>query len=139
MVGGVKRVHLVSGEDLLHLHELDQKLWTALSCPVNGLEIDAKTLSLIDTNGDEQIRVPEILEAVAWITTVLKNPDVLLHGEGNFELEYINTDTEEGKNLYASAKTILRNLGKAEANYLTITDTEDIDAIFLFAQRKIFL
>ena len=134
MVGGVKRVHLVSGDDLLHLHELDQKLWTALSCPVNGLEIDAKTLSLIDTNGDEQIRVPEILEAVAWITSVLKNPDILLQSASNFELDYINTDTAEGQNLHASAKTILRNLGKANTNYLTVTDTEDIDAIFSAAQ-----
>ena len=130
MVGGVKRVHLVSGEDLLHLHELDQKLWTALSCPVNGLEIDAKTLSLIDTNGDDQIRVPEILDAVTWITSVLKNPDLLLQNGSNFELDFINTETAEGQNLYASAKTILRNLGKPNTTYLTVADTNDIDAIF---------
>ena len=43
-VGGVKRVNLESGADLLNLANLDPKLWTALSCPVTGLEIDKKTL-----------------------------------------------------------------------------------------------
>ena len=63
-VGGVKRVNIESGADLLHLGELDQKLWTALSCPVSGLEIDTQTLALIDKDNDGQIRVPEILAAV---------------------------------------------------------------------------
>ena len=33
-VGGVTRVNIESGEDIAHLNELDQKLWTVLSCPV---------------------------------------------------------------------------------------------------------
>ena len=53
-VGGVKRVNLETGADLLALEQLDQKLWTALSCPVSGLEIDSKTLALIDSDGDGQ-------------------------------------------------------------------------------------
>jgi hypothetical protein len=39
-VGGVKRVNFDSGKDILALEQLDQKLWTALSCPTFGLEID---------------------------------------------------------------------------------------------------
>ena len=39
-VGGVTRVNIESGEDIAHLGELDQKLWTVLSCPVKGLEFD---------------------------------------------------------------------------------------------------
>ena len=30
-VGGVTRVNIESGEDIAHLDELDQKLWTVLS------------------------------------------------------------------------------------------------------------
>src|SRR5512138_3617043 len=77
-IGGVNRVNLVSGDDLKSLEQLDQKLWTALSCPVDGLEIDSRTLKLIDADGDQRIRVPEIIEAVKWITSVIKNPDDLL-------------------------------------------------------------
>ena len=36
-VGGVTRVRIQSGEDIRHLGELDKKMWTVLSCPVNGL------------------------------------------------------------------------------------------------------
>jgi len=76
-VGGVNRVNLLSGDDIKSLDQLDQKLWTALSCPVYGMEIDSKTLALIDSDGDNRIRVPEIIAAAKWITSLLKNPDDL--------------------------------------------------------------
>jgi hypothetical protein len=129
-VGGVKRVHLESGEDLKHLHELDQKLWTALSCPVDGLEIDERTLSLMDADGDGQIRVPEVLQAVNWMMHVLKNPDDLLLESDTLALDAINTTNEEGKHLFASAQTILRNLGKADSTAISANDTQDIHHIF---------
>ena len=40
-LGGVTRVNINTGEDIAHLAELDQKLWTVLSCPASGLEMDA--------------------------------------------------------------------------------------------------
>lgn len=51
-VGGLDQVKLDSGADLVALEQLDQKLWVALSCPTKGLEFDAKTLELIDTDKD---------------------------------------------------------------------------------------
>ena len=66
-VGGVKRVNFDSGRDILALEQLDQKLWTVLSCPTNGLEIDATTLELIDEDNDGHIKVTEILAAIKWI------------------------------------------------------------------------
>ena len=56
-LGGVTRVNIVSGEDIAHLGELDQKLWTVLSCPVKGLELEERTLNLIDSDNDGKIRV----------------------------------------------------------------------------------
>jgi hypothetical protein len=129
-VGGVKRVNLESGEDIKHLDQLDQKLWTALSCPVNGLEIDIKTLELIDKDHDGQIRVPEIIAASKWITTVLKNPDDILKQDAIFPLAAIDDSSDEGKSLLASAKVILRNLGKPDSTTLTVEETSDIEKIF---------
>jgi hypothetical protein len=129
-VGGVKRVNLESGDDLLHLEELDQKLWTALSCPVNDLEIDASTLKLMDKDGDEQIRVPEILEAVKWVCSVLNQPNDLLSASERMPLSAINTNTPEGKTLYSSAKIILKSLGKENIDFLTVEDTSDTQKIF---------
>ncbi len=129
-VGGVKRVNLESGNDLLHLEELDQKLWTALSCPVKGLEIDHKTLELIDTDKDQQIRVPEITAAVKWIISLLQNPNDLLKQEVALPLSAINTANPEGQKLLASAKTILKNLNKENATTISINETSNVSAIF---------
>ena len=129
-VGGVKRVNFESGKDIIALEHLDQKLWTALSCPVYGLEIDHKTLELIDQDKDGQIKVSEILTAIKWITSVINNNDDLLKQETQFPLSSINSNSEEGKVLLASAKTILKNLGKPDASTLSVEDTSDTVKIF---------
>lgn len=129
-VGGVNRVNLTSGKDLMFLDQLDQKLWTALSCPVSGLEIDSQTLKLIDENEDGRIRVPEVITAVKWITSVIKNPDDLLQESSEMPLAAINDATDEGKILLSSTKQILANLGKEEAETITISDTSDLTGIF---------
>lgn len=134
-IGGMNRVNLETGSDLRHLGELDQKLWTALSCPVSGLEIDPKTLALIDTDNDGKIRVPEILAAVNWITSVVKDANSLVHRNSSMSLNEINTETPLGKVLYASSKQLLANIGKPDANELTVEETSDTVTIF---QNTIF-
>lgn len=129
-VGGVNRVNLNSGMDLVSLENLDQKLWTALSCPVYGLEIDPKTLELIDTDHDDRIRVPEVIAAVNWITSIINNPDDIILQKKSFPLSAINDQTEEGKILLASAKQILVNLGKPTNTEITAEETSDVKAIF---------
>ena len=128
-VGGVPRVNIETGEDIAHLGELDQKMWTVLSCPTKGLEIDEKTLQQIDADGDGKIRVNEVVDAAEWITKALKNPDLLLQQSDTLSLNDINQDSEEGKNLYNSAKQILSNLG-LEKDSISIADTSDSIAIF---------
>ena len=76
-VGGLDQVVLETADDLRHLDQLDQQLWVALSCPVKGLEIDEKTLALVDTDHDGRIGVPEVLAAVRWATARLKDPSTL--------------------------------------------------------------
>jgi hypothetical protein len=129
-VGGVNRVNLESGKDIEALEHLDQKLWTALSCPVYGLEIDYKTLELIDEDKDGQIKVAEVLNAIKWISSVINNTDDLLKQASLFPLSAINTKTEEGKTLLSSAQIILKNLGKPDANGLSVEDTSDTVRIF---------
>lgn len=129
-VGGVKRVNLDKGEDLLHLHELDQKLWTVLSCPVNGLEIDTRSLQLMDLDGDGKLRVNDVLAAVAWATRLLRRPDDLLQQAEQLPLDAINTDDDLGKKLHASAKTILKSLGLREQSWVSTAETSDATRIF---------
>ena len=133
-VGGVKRVNIESGADLLSLDTLDQKLWTALSCSTIGLEIDAKTLELIDTDKDGRIRVPEILAAVKWATSLITNADDLLKEATELPLASINQQSEEGKRLYASAQAILKAIGKTEQATLSVEETTASTSIFASTQ-----
>ena len=132
-LGGVVRVNITSGEDIAHLGELDQKLWTVLACPVKDLEFDEKTLQLIDTDGDGRIRVAEIVAAAQWITSVVKDKDAILKGEGVLKLDGINTDCEAGAKLYGSAKQILSNLG-LDKDEITVEEASDSVAIFAKTQ-----
>jgi hypothetical protein len=122
--GGFDQVLLRKGEDLLHLHELDPKLWAALACPVKGLFFDEKTLRLIDVDKDGRVRVPEILAAVKWATTCVKNPDLLLQPGLDLPLAEINSESPEGAAILASAKTMLNFLGKPDASAITLPDVE---------------
>lgn len=128
-VGGTTRVKLQSGSDLCHLAELDEKMWTVLSCPTKGLHIDEKTLEYIDTTGDGKIHVNEVIASAQWLTSVVKNADDILKGNDAIALKQINTETEAGQKLYNSAVEILKNLGKS-TDTISITDTADSLAIF---------
>lgn len=88
-VGGSVRVKIQSGEDIRHLGELDQKMWTVLSCPTTGLEINEESLSLIDLDGDGKLRVKEVVQTADWLCSVLLNPDSLLEGKSEVALDNI--------------------------------------------------
>ena len=128
-LGGVARVGITSGEDIAHLGELDQKLWTVLSCPTKDLAIDERTLALIDTDGDGRVRVAEVVAAARWLTSVVKDKDAILKGDSVLKLDGINTECEAGQKLYNSAKQILSNLG-LEKDEITVDEAADSVAIF---------
>src|SRR5581483_10476503 len=132
--GGFDQVRLDTGSDLAALGELDQKLWTALACPARGLEFDARTLALIDTDNDGRIRAPEIIAATRWACASLKNPDDLVKSSDSLPLRAINDATAEGKQLLSCAQQILANLGKKNAEVLTLEDTSD--TVKIFAQTR---
>ncbi len=128
--GGLDQVLLTTSADLQALDQLDQKLWVALSCPVKGLEIDDKTLALIDSDGDARIRVPELLAAVKWASARLVDPAVLLQGADALPLAAIDATSAGGKILVSSARQILANLGKKDAASITVADAADTAKIF---------
>jgi hypothetical protein len=128
--GGFDQVRLDTGRDVARLAGLDQKLWVALACPTRGIEFDERTLDLIDTDRDGRIRAPEILAAAGWAVALLKDPEDLARGGGILDLAAIDDGTAEGSTLLASARTVLRMLGKPEATAITLHDTGDIERIY---------
>ena len=88
-VGGVTRVRIQSAEDLRHLGELDKKMWTVLSCPVNGLEISADSLSLMDTDGDGKLRLKEVVATSEYLCASLKDPKSLFEQKDTVSMDNI--------------------------------------------------
>lgn len=128
--GGFDQVRIDTADDLRNIEFLDQKLWVALACPTRGVEFDYQTLDLIDTDKDGRIRAPEMIAAVKWVCSVLKDPGIIIKNDGALPLGAIQDSTGEGKQLLASAKEILRNLGRENAASITVSDTTDTTKIF---------
>ncbi|HEY6178146.1 MAG TPA: hypothetical protein VIX73_27005, partial [Kofleriaceae bacterium] len=122
--GGVDQVALQSGDDLVHLHELDAKLWIALSMPTRGVDIDARTLDLLDTDKDGHVRHPEVLAAVAWVCEQYREPARLLIGGDAVALD----DLREGA-LRSGARRLLDDIGKPESYQVSLGDATSADQL----------
>ncbi|WP_269522881.1 hypothetical protein [Coraliomargarita parva] len=128
-IGGIYQVELSTVDDLKALETLDPKLWVALSCPVNGLEIDRETLTLIDFDADGRVRIEEMLAAVRWTLQRLANPESLFEG-GELPLSAIHTGDAEGQALLASAKQILANVGDDTPDTISVKEAANTAKIY---------
>ena len=127
--GGSVQVNIVSGGDIKDIDSLDPKLWSALSCPTSGLSFDEATLKLIDSDGDGRIRREEIIEACQWTCSHLKDADILLLSSPELPLSAID-EGADGAVMLKSAKKILENLGKPQAQSISVADFADESKIF---------
>ena len=128
-IGGLSRVRVTTGEDIAHLNELDPKMWTVLSCPVKGLEIDEKSLTYMDCDGDGKLRVNDVICMSQWLTGALKDPDLLLEGKDSIALESFDRENADGAILHKAAKGVLTALGRTEET-VSLSDVTNVSAIF---------
>jgi len=119
-VGGATRVRIFSGEDIRHLGELDQKMWTVLSCPASGLEISNESLALMDIDGDGQLRLKEVVATADWLCAKLNDPQVLFQQADTLPIDAIADE--------AIKAVAVKVAGKEEAISLAAVDAA-IDAV----------
>jgi len=131
-VGGFDQVSLTTGADLVALGQLDLKLWVALACPTKGLEFDARTLALIDSDNDGRIHAQELIDAAAWAGTMLADVEVLARGTDALPLDAI-AKTPEGTLLRDTARALLRSVGKSDATAITVAESSA--AVEAFAKQ----
>lgn len=129
-IGGTNRVVIECAQDLLNLHTLDQKLWTALSCPVNNLMIDHKTMQYIDTDNDGRIRVPEILAAVKWLCSMVIDAQIFFTESAEFTLADFNEDNPDAVMLKNSALQILDFLAAESTKTISAEQTANLEQLF---------
>lgn len=123
--GGFDQVYIETPADLANLKYLDQKLWAALVCTLDGLEFNSKFFNYIDANGDGRIRAPELLGMIDFALKNLAKPEVLFE-KGNLQL----TDLIDDAGLQESAKYVLEVLGRDPAEGLSYQDTADFSKLF---------
>ena len=128
--GGAYQASINTAEDIKNITELDRKSWSALACPVNGLAFDQKLLDTLDSKKDGKIRYDDIVANTEWTCNNLKDISVLLDSPTAVSLSNINDETDEGKALLLSAKTILANIGKPDADEISLDDFADTQKIF---------
>ncbi|OGB43834.1 MAG: hypothetical protein A2461_02660 [Burkholderiales bacterium RIFOXYC2_FULL_59_8] len=121
--GGFDQVRLDTADDLLALAQLDQKLWVALSCPVKGIEFDARTLELFDTDTDGHVRAPELLQAIAWAHERLLDSAILAQKFTGLPITAIRQDDAVGAQIHAAAMALAQDAGKSDADRLTVEET----------------
>ncbi len=121
--GGFDQVRLDTAEDLLALGQLDQKLWVALSCPVKGIEFDARTLELIDTDKDGHVRAPELLQAISWANERLLDSAILVQPFSGLPISAIRRDDAVGAQIHAAAVALAQDVGKTDADVLSVEET----------------
>jgi hypothetical protein len=112
--GGFDQVRLDTAAELLNIGQLDQKLWVALSCPVQGIEFDARTLAFVDSDGDGHVRAPELIAAMQWTAERLQDPEVLVRGLPGVPLAAIRADDAEGAAIVAAARELLADLNSGD-------------------------
>ncbi len=128
--GGFDQVRLDTGRALMSLGALDQKLWAALSCPTRGIELDQRTLDIIDFDKDGRIRAGEVIAVVEWAGNLLKHPDLLLRREDSLPLDEIDDSKPEGRAVLAAARRILAKSGKAGADTITLAEVAGVQEVF---------
>jgi hypothetical protein len=102
----------------------------ALSCPTKGLEVDARTLELLDTDRDGRVRVPEIVAAVRWCAARLDDLGRLLPGAAELPVAAISGGTPEGRALLGGALRLLASLGRPDAVAIGPADVADTSKVF---------
>ncbi|MBR1911780.1 MAG: hypothetical protein IJ828_05435 [Treponema sp.] len=128
---GLFHLQLSSIEDVLQLDTLDPKLWVALACPVSGLEFSKETLELLDSDHNGRVRVPEILEAVAYIKKYFKKPEIIMTEGTGIPLEALSEEPFAcGHSPLDSAKAVLNILEKKDASEIQLDDISINDKLF---------
>lgn len=108
--GGVEQLSIRNAEDLAAVEALDPKLWLAISMPTADVCFDARTLSLIDSDNDGRIRVPEIKSAVAFVREHFADFSSFFSGSTEFPLAALKPEST----LFPTAQKLLADAGNID-------------------------
>ncbi len=128
-LGGSYMLVVEKPGDLAHLEYFDEALWMATGIPIDTLTCDRAFLEYMDSDENGRIRTDEIRGAYHWLVRMLADRGRLAEKTSVLRLEAIDGSHDEGEKLRAAAKRILANLGKAEAEEISLEEVRNRQAI----------
>ena len=129
--GGLIQAKISTIDDVLNLRDLDPKLWTALACPVQGLEFSEETLSVLDSDKNGRVRIPEILAAVDYIKKYFAKPEIIMNKGDSIPLDALGSEPFDcGHSPLDSARSVLEILGRPDAAEIRLDDLAVNDKLF---------
>lgn len=128
---GLVQVQISTVEDVLNLDKLDPKLWTALACPVSGLEFSDETLALLDLDHNGRVRIEEVLEALQFLKKNLVKPEVIMEPGTSIPLDALSDEVLDGKySPRQAAAFVLEILGKTGETEISLENVKEDDKLF---------
>ncbi|MBR7105297.1 MAG: hypothetical protein IKC65_10150 [Lentisphaeria bacterium] len=121
-IGGALQIVIENFEQLKQILALDEAWFAITGIDCNSLRTDQKFLAFLDSDKNGKIRTDELKDAVRFLLDVLKDGSAFDARSTELPLEAINTDSVTGAEILASAKLVLSNLGKPEADIISLDD-----------------
>lgn len=124
-LGGHFQLAIDSADDLAYLFTLDEAHWMATIVPTDSLVCDKALVAVMDSDKSGSIRSEELKEAWDWISSILSEKRGITERSKELLLDWIDTSTERGKAIHATAQQVLANLKVEDATKVTLGQITD--------------
>jgi hypothetical protein len=124
---GSRQMRIRTVEDLLRIRNLPETHWVATACPKSAIACDPQFLRFLDEDGNERIRVREVIEAINWLCRMLRDPSGAVPGSDVLVLERLSP---EALPLRAAADLVLENLSASDRTKISLADVRRTSEIF---------
>lgn len=125
--GRTNHLRIDTFEDLEAVLELDEAHWVATTAPTATINCDPVFLDMMDTDQDGRLRAEEVKSAIRFLFENLADRSGIVPGNTRLRLDTINTASETGERIHASAAKILNRTGNADA-HITLEQVRAIKA-----------
>jgi hypothetical protein len=124
--GGDWQPSLDNFDDAVAALALPDTAWAVLSCPIDGMDLDANFVALIDRDADGRVRTDDVREAVAWTASMLCNLRGVTEGVAQLRVDDL---TELAGGHRDTALALTAALGHDDSVALTLADLRNTEAL----------
>jgi len=126
--GRTHHLSIGTADDLAKVLDLDQAHWVATSAPTATLSCDATFLRFLDNDNRGRILACEVIEAIRWLLSNLRDRTGVTEGSSSLRLDAINIADQQGERIHGSVFKMLDRLGLADSPYITLDQVRQVKA-----------